>query len=229
MRFIAFWFLIAFACSGADYAVRQQHDPNGLGKFYMGREIAHYMSHEGADWLERPEREQEERPDLLIRGLKLKPGLNVADIGAGTGYFTRRIAKSVAPSGKVYAVEIQQEMLDKLGATLKSEKITNVVSVLGTEKDPRLPADTIDLILMVDVYHEFSFPKEMLEKMKAGLKKGGKLVFVEYRKEDPNVPIKEVHKMSAEQIRKEAEANGFKFSEANNELPRQHFIVFEKP
>lgn len=220
---------IAVACVAAEYEFREQHDPNGLGKFYMGREIAHYMTHEGADWLERPEREQEERPDLLVKALKLKPGMHVADIGAGTGYFTRRTAKEVLPGGKVYAVEIQQEMLDQLTAKLKPEGITNVVAVLGTEKDPRLPPATLDLIFMVDVYHEVAFPKEMLEKMKASLKKGGKLVFVEYRKEDPKVPIKEVHKMAESQIRKEAEASGFKFLENYKGLPRQHLLVFQNP
>jgi SAM-dependent methyltransferase len=167
------------------YETRAEHDPNGIGKFYMGREIAHVMGHQAADWLERPEREQEERTDLLVPALKLKPGVAVADIGAGTGYYTRRLAKVVGTNGLVYAVEIQQEMLDILTNKLAAENIFNVKPVLGTITDPKLPRSSVDLILMVDVYHEFDHPHEMVEAMCRALKPGGRIVFVEFRGEDP--------------------------------------------
>jgi len=163
------------------YETRAVHDPNGIGKFYMGREIAHVMGHQAADWLERPEREEEEKTSVLIEALKLKPGEMVADIGAGTGYLTRRIAPKILPRGKVFAVEIQQEMLDLLTNRLTRMGFTNVVPVLGEITDPKLPASSIDTILMVDVYHEFDHPYEMTEAMCRALKPGGRLVFVEFR------------------------------------------------
>jgi len=196
---------MAFAACAAEYRyeIRPTHDPNGIGKFYMGREIAHVMGHQAADWLERSEREKEERTSLLIDSLKVRPGDLVADIGAGTGYHVRRIAPKIAPAGRVYAVDIQPEMLTLLTNSLAELKITNVVPVLGTISDPKLPANAIDLVLMVDVYHEFSHPHEMMEAICRGLKPGGRVVFVEFRAEDPNVPIKEVHKMSQAQVKKE--------------------------
>src|SRR3954463_13014811 len=145
------------------YEVRSDHDPNGIGKFYCGREIAHVMGHQAADWLERPERVQEENPDLMVDLLRLKPGDAVADIGAGTGYISWRLARKVAPKGKVYAVEIQQEMLDLLSTKMKERGVDNVLGVLGTITDPKLPDSSIDLVLMVDVYHEFSHPYEMMQ------------------------------------------------------------------
>src|SRR5262249_37858123 len=153
------------------------------GKFYMGREIAQVMGHQGAGWLDRPEREMEEQVSKLIEALKFKPGMIVADIGAGTGYHSLRIAKLVAPGGKVYAVDIQKEMLAIIKAKMKKQEIDNIEPILGTINDPKLPAAAIDVIFMVDVYHEFSHPYEMTTAMLAALKKGGKLVFVEFRLE----------------------------------------------
>ena len=210
------------------YEIRADHDPNGIGTFYMGREIAHVMGHQAADWLERPEREREERPDLLIPALKLRPGDAVADIGAGTGYYTRRLAKPVGPNGVVYAVEIQQEMLDILTNKLAGEKIFNVKPVLGTITDPKLPRAAVDLILMVDVYHEFDHPFEMVAAMCQSLKPGGRMVFVEFRGEDPNVPIKLVHKMTEAQVRKEMSIHPLEWVETISTLPQQHVIVFRK-
>lgn len=195
---------------------------------YQGRHIAPVMGHQGAEWLERPERQAEERPDILLEALKLKPGMNVADIGAGTGYFTWRMGKLVAPSGSVYAVEIQQEMLDMLATNVVAHGVTNFHSVLGTVSDTRLPTNKVDLVLMVDVYHEFDHPREMLESIYRSLAPNGKVVFVEYRAEDPNVPIKRLHKMSVAQVRKEAELFPLKLVETIETLPRQHIIIFQK-
>lgn len=204
-------------------------DPNGIGKVYLGREIAHVMGHEGASWLERPERTLEEQPDKMVELLKLKPGDHVADIGAGTGYISRRMAEKVGAKGKVYAVDIQQEMLELLQAEMKKRGISNAVSVLGEIADPKLPANSIDLAIMVDVYHEFSHPYEMMRGIVRGLKPGGRVAFVEYRAEDPNVPIKQVHKMSEAQVKKEAAAVGLEWVETIPDLPWQHLIIFKKP
>lgn len=216
------------AADPARYETRANHDRDGIGKFYMGREIAHVMGHEGADWLDRPEREREEEPDKLINLLPLKPGNTVADIGAGTGYMSWRMAKKVSPGGKILAVDIQQEMLDMLGDRMKGRQITNVVPVLGSISDPRLPQNSVDLVLMVDVYHEFSEPWEMMQGIIQGLKPGGRVAFVEYRAEDPSVPIKPLHKMSVAQVKKEAEAAGLKWEKTIEDLPRQHLILFVK-
>ena len=210
------------------YELRAVHDPNGIGKFYMGREIAHVMGHQAADWLERPEREEEEKTTLLVESLKFKPGENVADIGAGTGYLTRRIAPKIRPRGKVFAVEIQQEMLDLLTNKLVRLGITNVVPVLGTITDPELPTASMDTIIMVDVYHEFDHPFEMTEAMCRALKPGGRLVFVEFRGEDENVPIKRVHKMSEAQVKKEMAPHPLAWKETISTLPWQHVIVFTR-
>jgi ubiquinone/menaquinone biosynthesis C-methylase UbiE len=228
--YFSIWAVVAsVTCFAADhYTYREQHDPDGIGKFYQGREIAHVMGHQGADWLERPERQEEERPDLLMKALKLKPGMKVADIGAGTGYFTWRMAKQIAPNGSVYAVEIQQEMLDLLATNMPARGVTNFHSVLGTIADTRLPTNQIDLVLMVDVYHEFDHPYEMLDSIWRSLKPNGEVVFVEYRAEDPNVPIKRLHKMSESQVRKEADLFPLQWVETIETLPRQHVIVFRK-
>src|SRR5207244_6466200 len=215
------------------YETRKDHDPDGIGKFYMDREIAQVMGHQAADWLERPEREQEEQPGKLLPALKFKEGDVVADIGAGSGYLTFRMAKLVGKTGKVYAVDIQPEMLDLIRKRMKDRKVTNVEPVQGTETDPKLPANSVDLIIMVDVYHEFSYPYEMTEAMVKALKQGGRLVFVEYRKEDPEVPIKLVHKMTEKQVRKEMEPHPLTWSRTMDLLPRHHIIIFktnvEKP
>jgi len=210
------------------YEYKTVHDPNGIGKFYMGREIAHVMGHQAADWLERPEREEEEQPSKLVELLRLKKGDNVADIGAGTGYLSWRMATKIGESGAVFAVEIQQEMLDLLGEKMKARGIANVKPVLGTITDPKLPEGQVDLVIMVDVYHEFSHPFEMMEGIVRSLKPKGRVAFVEYRAEDPAVPIKRVHKMSEAQVRKEAESFPLRWVETIASLPRQHVIIFEK-
>jgi ubiquinone/menaquinone biosynthesis C-methylase UbiE len=210
------------------YEVRKDHDPDGIGKFYMGREIAQVMGHLAADWLDRPEREEEEAPSKLLTLLKLRPGDVVADIGAGSGYLSFPMAKLVAPKGKLLAVEIQQEMLDIIKKRMKERGVTNIDLVLGAEKDPKLPEAAVDLILMVDVYHEFDHPYEMTVAMVKALKPGGRLVFVEYRLEDPTVPIKLVHKMTQKQVIKEMEPHPLRWVGTLDSLPRQHVIIFEK-
>jgi len=210
------------------YETRAIHDPNGIGKFYQGREIAHVMGHLAASWLERDNREEEEKTQLLIDALKFKPGEVVADIGVGTGYHTRRIAPKTLPGGKVYAVDIQQEMLDLLTNHLARLGITNVVPALGTVTDPKLPSGAVDTILRVDVYHEFDFPFEMTEAMCRALKPGGRIVFVEFRAEDESVPIKRVHKMSEAQVQKEMALHPLVWKETLTILPWQHIIVFTK-
>src|SRR2546426_141066 len=215
------------ATNAPRYEYRQEHDPNGIGKFYLGREIAHVMGHQAADWLERPEREAEEKPDVLLEALKLKPGDVVADIGAGTGYYSWRMAKLVGDQGLVYAVDIQQEMLDLLAKKMAERKITNVKGVLGTLTDPKLPANSVDLVLMVDVYHEFDHPYEMMQAICRALKPGGRVVFVEFRAEDPKVPIKEVHKISEAQVRKEMSAQRLERGGTCETPPWQHTIIFQ--
>ena len=211
------------------YEKRVVHDRNGIGKFFLGREIAHVMGHQAAGWLERPEREQEERTDLLLEALDLKAGESVADIGCGTGYFAERMARTVGPDGVVYGVDIQQEMLDLMQRKMRLKQIKNVKPILGAEADPKLPDASCDLMIMIDVYHEFDVPYEMTRKMIAGLRKGGRLVFVEYRAEDPTVPIKEVHKMSEAQVKKEMAIHPeLEFVVTKKELPQQHIIIFRK-
>jgi ubiquinone/menaquinone biosynthesis C-methylase UbiE len=211
------------------YETRADHDRNGIGKFFLGREIAHVMGHQAADWLERPEREEEEKTDVMVEALKFREGEVVADIGCGSGYVSRKIAKKVAPSGVVYGVDIQQEMLDLLARRMAMFRITNVKPVMGKTTDPQVPPASCDTMIMVDVYHEFDQPYEMIRGMIAGLKPGGRIVFVEFRKEDPSVPIKEVHKMSEAQVRKEMAVHPeLEFVENIAVLPRQHLIVIRK-
>lgn len=221
---------VADPTGGGRYEFREKHDPNGIGKFYLGREIAHVMGHQGIAWLERPEREEEEGLTLLLEGLELKPGQVVADIGAGSGVISLMLSERVGPQGTVLAVDIQQEMLDALAAKCKQKGVTNIEPVLGTTTSPRLKPGTVDLVVMVDVYHEFDMPYEMLSDIARSLKPGGRIAFVEYRKEDPEVPIKEVHKMSVAQVKKEAGAPELKLAwlKTYNKLPRQHVILFEK-
>ena len=210
------------------YEFRAEHDPDGIGKFYLGREIAQVMGHQGADWLERPERDEEEKPELAIEALQLKPGEHAADIGSGTGYFAWRLARKVGPEGRVYGVDIQPEMLELMIQRLRERGVTNVVGVLGTEQDPKLPTNALDLVLMVDVYHEFAHPFEMMQAIVRALKPGGRVAFVEYRAEDPNVPIKPVHKMTEAQVRKEMAVQSLEWVETIGTLPRQHLVVFRK-
>ncbi len=201
---------------------------DGIGKFYLGREISHVMGHLGAGWLERASREREERTDLLVRNLPLEEDAVVADVGAGTGYFSFRIAQSV-PRGQVLAVDIQPEMLAIIEQRGREEGVDNVRGVRGSIKDPNLPKAAVDLALIVDAYHEFSHPREMAAGLLRALRPGGLLVLVEYRAEDPSVPIKRLHKMSEVQARRELEAAGFEFVRNEGFLPQQHFLVFRRP
>jgi len=201
---------------------------DGIGKVYMGREISHVMGHRGAGWLERPEREREERTDLLISRLPLEADDVVADIGAGTGYFSFPVAERL-PSGQVLAVDIQPEMLARIEQRKSADGISNVVPVLGSVTDPNLPQAGVDLIFIVDAYHEFSHPREMGEAMARALVPGGKLVLIEYRAEDRSVPIKPLHKMSERQAKKEMAALGLDWVRTDDYLPQQHVLIFEKP
>jgi ubiquinone/menaquinone biosynthesis C-methylase UbiE len=210
------------------YETRAQRSPDGIGKFYMGREIAYVMGYEGADWLERPDRIKEEQPDKVVAAMKLKPTDTVADVGAGTGYFSFRIHRQV-PQGKVYAVDIQPEMLALIEKRKQELKADNVIAVRSTETDAKLPPNSIDVVLMVDVYHEFAYPREMMESIVKALKPDGRFVQIEYRGEDPAVPIKPLHKMTVAQARKEMAAVGLVWKETKDFLPQQHFIVYEKP
>jgi ubiquinone/menaquinone biosynthesis C-methylase UbiE len=194
----------------------------------MGRQIAHVMSHYGIAWLERPEREKEEGSALLMKNMGLKPGMVVADIGAGSGYYTARISKQVG-SSTVYAVDVEPEMIAYLEKRAKKEKLGNIVPLKCTEQSAQLPASSVDVMLLVDVYHEFSFPYEMARSMLDALKPGGRLFLVEYRMEDPEVPIKTVHKMSEGQAVREMTAAGFQFERNIANLPWQHCLVFRKP
>lgn len=212
----------------ADHYVTKRPSRDGIGKFYMGREISHVMGFAGASWLERPERDREEATSKLVEELPLEPDDVVADIGAGTGYFAFRMAPRV-PEGKVLAVDIQQEMLDVMAARIERGNVQNVALIRGAENSPNLPADSVDLILMVDVYHEFAYPYEMGQGMVGALKTGGKIVLIEYRAEDPSVPIKPLHKMTQKQAIAEMEAAGLTWVETRDFLPQQHFMVFEKP
>ena len=200
---------------------------DGIGKTYMGREIAQVMGFQGAQWLEREEREREERGDLLLRELALKPGMNVIDVGAGTGYYSRRIASLIKPTGTVFAIDVQPEMVEMLNAVAKQPAFANVKPILGTEKSVALADGVADLAIMVDVYHELEFPSEMLASMTRALRPGGRVVFVEYRTEDPRVPIKALHKMSEAQIRREAQHNGLIWERTASSLPWQHVVIFK--
>ncbi len=201
---------------------------DGIGKFYMGREISHVMGHRGTGWLERPERQREEHTDVLVDRLPIEADHVVADIGAGTGYFSFPVAERV-PDGRVLAVDIQPEMLVIIEQRRRERGIDNVEPVLGTVTNPGLPAAVVDLIFIVDAYHEFSHPREMSTAMYEALRPGGKLVLVEYRAEDPTVPIKPLHKMSEAQVRKEMTAVGFHWVATGAYLPQQHVLVFAKP
>ena len=194
-----------------------------------GRVFAPVMGVGGAGWLERSEREQEEAPSKAIAALELKPGMVVADIGAGSGYYTSRMSKVVGPTGKVYATDIQPGMLEILGKNVAKARLMNVVPVLGGLDDPKLPAESIDLAIMVDVYHEFSEPQKMLQRLREAIKPGGRLVLLEYRAEDPDVPILRDHKMTKAQVKLEVEHEGFKQSRVYDDLPWQHLFVFTRP
>ena len=193
-----------------------------------GRQFAGVMGYQGAAWLDREERDVEEEPDRALDAIRIAKGSTVADVGAGSGYMTMRMARRVGPEGRVYATDIQPQMLAMLRERLQKERITNVTPVQGAVDDPRLPPDTLDLILLVDVYHEFSQPQQMLRGMRAALKPGGRLVLLEYKKEDPSIPIRPEHKMSVAEARTEVEAEGFKLGRVDDSLPRQHVLIFTK-
>jgi len=222
----AFLSLSIFSMGQDPYKIKTG-DPNGINKWYMGRQIAQVMSHYGIDWLERPEREKEENTSLLLKNLAVKPGMLIADIGAGSGYHSALLSKMVG-SGKVFAVDVEPEMIAYLNERIKQEKLSRIIPVLSTEQKLPLPENTIDMMLLVDVYHEFSYPYEMTLSMRAALKPGGKLVLVEFRSEDPSVPIKTIHKMSEQQAVREFKAAGFIFEKNISNLPWQHCMVFRK-
>ncbi|HVE39951.1 MAG TPA: class I SAM-dependent methyltransferase [Planctomycetota bacterium] len=227
--------LLSLACAQADqlppqppYETRERHDPNGINKWYLGREIAHVMGPGGIPWLDRPERESEENPTKCIEALELKGGEVIADLGAGSGYYSFRLAAKVGEKGKVLAVEIQDEMIAELKKRIAKDKIANVETVKCSDKDPMLPQESVDLVIMVDVYHELAFPYEVMMGIRKALKPEGRVVLVEYRKEDPKVPIKEVHKMSEEQIKKEMAVVGLSHAKTVGTLPWQHIAIFSK-
>lgn len=209
------------------YELRPATDPNGISKYYQGRQIAHVMGHEGSGWLERADRDEEEGTEVLLHELQLKPTDVVADIGAGTGYFSFRISPLV-PKGKVLAVDIQPEMISALQENKERNKAQNVEPVLGTTQNPNLPAGAVDVVLIVDAYHEFDHPREMMEAIRTSLTPEGRVVLAEYRAEDPQVHIKRIHKMSIEQARREMEAIGLEFDKSVEVLPQQHLMFFRK-
>ncbi|MBD1854002.1 MULTISPECIES: class I SAM-dependent methyltransferase [Leptolyngbya] len=223
----AVWICLSSPVWADAYEVRANHDPDGIGKIYMGREIAQVMGHQGAGWLERSSRETEEQPQKVMTALQLKPNSVVADIGAGTGYFSFRIASAI-PQGRVYAVDVQPEMLEILNYLKDQKKIANVEPILGSETTPNLPENSVDLALMVDAYHEFEFPQEMMLAIVRSLKPQGRVVLVEYRGENPFVMIKGLHKMTQKQVRQEMSVAGLKYVETRNGLPQQHIMIFEK-
>lgn len=193
-----------------------------------GRHIAPTMSAAGADWLDRSERAQEEQPDKALDVIGLHPGMMVADVGAGTGYMSIRMARRVAPRGQVYSEDIQPEMLSLLRDHAAAAKVANIETILGTQSDPKLPPNTLDLVLLVDVYHEFSEPQKMLDAIRRALKPDGRLVLLEYRAEDPTIPIRPLHKMTVKQAETEVDAEGFRLAKVDESLPRQHILIFRK-
>jgi precorrin-6B methylase 2 len=201
---------------------------DGIGRRYMGRDISAVMGWQGAAWLEREEREREERTDLLLTALQLKAGMVVADIGAGTGYLSRRMAPAVMPGGKVLAVDVQPEMVSFLQGMVTKTGLAQIEPLLSAERDVKLAPDSVDLAIMVDVYHELAFPFEVMSSIVRALKPGGQLVFVEYRAEDPKVPIKALHKMSEAQIKREAAVHALVWERTVSTLPWQHCVIFRK-
>ena len=207
--------------------IYKRGDFNGIGKWYMGREIAYIMGFQGINWLERSEREKEEDVSTLIKNMKIKTNDTIADIGAGSGYHVFKMAP-LAENGLVYAVDIQPEMVETIELKKRSKRMSNIETVLGSEKSINLPRNSLDKILLVDVYHEFSYPIELVKSIKNALKPNGQLFLIEYRGEDLTVPIKKIHKMTEKQSIKEMEAAGFRLKENIDNLPWQHCMIFEK-
>ena len=236
----AFWLSVSLVACGQPTTLQKPNaladsvytfgkaSPDGTGKFYLGREISHVMGAGGASWLERAEREKEEGTPFVLKKLPLTTSSVVADIGAGTGYYSFRIAKLV-PQGSVYAVELQDELINYLNNEKKLSGVKNVSVVKGSEQSPNLPETSIDLAIMVDVYHELAYPHEMLQNIYNALKPGGKLLLLEYKMEDPSIPIKTLHKMSIKQVDKEMRMNGFEKSSYSGDLPIQHYLLYQKP
>ena len=221
---------VVFALGAALLVAAQQQTATAPGVHPIsGRPFAQVMGYQGADWLDRTERVAEEEPDRALDAINILYGSTVADVGAGSGYMTVKMAKRVGLVGKVYANDIQPEMITLLRQRLAKDKIANVELVLGAVDDPKLPKASIDLILMVDVYHEFQQPQAMLRHMYEALKPGGRLVLLEYRKEDPSIPIRIEHKMSVADAKLEVEAEGYELSTVNEVLPRQHILIFTRP
>jgi predicted methyltransferase len=227
IRLAAVWAVLAVCAAVRAEAPATRPAPPAL-THYMGREIAQTMHFSGAEWLTRESREREEDCRTLLRELRLKPGMVVCDLGCGNGFYTLKMAELVAPGGKVVAEEIQPEMLDMLAERAREAKVTNVEPIVGTTVDPKLPEGKVDLILVVDVYHELDHPVEMLAAIRKSLKPDGKMALVEFRAEDPAVPIKPLHKMSKKQIMKEIPANGFKLVGGFDGLPWQHLMFFQR-
>jgi SAM-dependent methyltransferase len=225
--FLILLYFIATNLEAQPRYIQKPGDPNGINKWYMGRQIAHVMSHFGVEWLERPERDFEENTTMLIKNLQLQPNMSIADIGAGSGYHSRLISKQIG-NGKVFAVDVEPIMLSYLKQRIAQENLTNIIPILCTTTSVSLPSESIDLMLLVDVYHEFSDPFEMTTSMHKALKPNGKLVLVEFRAEDDRVPIKIIHKMSEVQAVKELKAAGFRLEKNIKNLPWQHCMVFIK-
>jgi ubiquinone/menaquinone biosynthesis C-methylase UbiE len=229
MNKILQWSILGLWCLtiGPGSGMGQGAEPSGRHPV-TGRRYAGVMGVGGAPWLERAEREDEEKPRLAVRLLNLRPGMVVADVGAGSGYYSELMSKAVGATGKVYACDIQPGMIQLLKQRVARAKLGNVEPILSAEDDPRLPEGAVDLILLVDVYHEFDKPQEMLRRLRKALKPGGQLVLLEFRKEDPKVPIREEHKMSVAEVRAELEPEGFVFERVLPDLPWQHILIFHK-
>ena len=233
---LVFWILLLFPISPLNaqkttstssiYSFKKRH-PYGIGKWYQGREIAYVMGWQGIDWLERDERESEEKTSILIKNMSIKRTDIIADIGAGSGYHVFIMAPMVS-EGNVYAVDIQPEMLQAIASNTLFQKNNNIKLIRGSEKSVNLPENTFDKILMVDVYHEFNFPYEMMQSIRKAMKKNGEIYLIEYRGEDPSVPIKKLHKMSEKQAVKEMKIAGFRLKKNIDNLPWQHCMVFVK-
>ncbi|MEE3289808.1 MAG: methyltransferase domain-containing protein [Pseudomonadota bacterium] len=227
---LAIPFLASSLSLGAEhpgYIEAPERRTTGIGKFYMDREISFVMGHRAAGWLNRPERIQEEMPDAVVENMNLEPDHVVADIGAGSGYFSFRIAAKV-PDGKVLAVDIQPEMLQLIEGQMGEQEVSNIEGVLGAVDNPNLPANSIDAAIMVDAYHEFSHPFEMIDGIYQALKPGGRIFLLEYRGEDPSVPIRPLHKMTEEQVVREMSVFGLDWTDTLDFLPWQHMMIFTK-